>query len=794
MFNNQMGGGEDEVIRRLGTRFKAGFPFMNGSRRMHYRKIWAIILLITGIPGLITGLLIYWFAGGRIENEMVSLHKNQIVRRAESINSQFDNLELFLSHWAFDPKFGFALKEVDFYRNFQVTNDISKTLVIMQGSLPLIDKIEFYVNGSIPVLFHPNFNRMDPDSMDWLHTMELMRKGSSVYWTLMPSLASSGNPDLTIVHKMPGGASEPFALLRVHIDHDEVLNLLKTLTPYEGGEAFLMQEDGTVLVSTGSGDTSPLMEAMKKNVKTFKGKNQTSFLMEWDHVTYSVSFGGLDRIGAQWIYVSAAPINAITKPVVFLSKLIIMISCTVLLLALLLASIASRKIYSPLDRLVRLLTSGTPPSAGGREDEFTLIEKEWQNLTRESLALQSKLQNQLPHVQQGFLYQLTQGYLSSYSEEELRERMRQYGWMVDKRSYRVLYIQLTGMAHVGKTGRYSLGDEGLVTFAAANVVEEMAREQFEESHVINFHDLTMGLLLSIPSGEDAYSDIDELGNTLIQAINRILEMKVTLSVGRISEQVKQIPLLFEETKLALSFRGIYDENQIIDLAALKSNVQESGFQYPFTLEREIIQAMRTGKLDEAEQHIQAFLEALVLERAKELDVQTCVLNLLGSLEHTIMQSGLNPNQLFKSVNRFEQLSVIREPEQIKRWFVDKIIHPFMTEMEHRSDYKLKKVIEQAMTFINAHYMKDISLDDCAEHCTTNVFVLSRTFKQVSGKNFIDYLTELRMSKAKALLRDSERRINDIAEQVGYQHSYFNRLFKKYEGVTPSQYRETSRNA
>jgi YesN/AraC family two-component response regulator len=71
----------------------------------------------------------------------------------------------------------------------------------------------------------------------------------------------------------------------------------------------------------------------------------------------------------------------------------------------------------------------------------------------------------------------------------------------------------------------------------------------------------------------------------------------------------------------------------------------------------------------------------------------------------------------------------------------------------------------------------------------NPVTLSKTFKQVTGKNFIDYLTELRMGKAKELLADTELKINDVAVQVGYQHSYFNRIFKKQEGITPSQYRE-----
>ncbi|MFL0554359.1 helix-turn-helix transcriptional regulator [Paenibacillus barengoltzii] len=56
-------------------------------------------------------------------------------------------------------------------------------------------------------------------------------------------------------------------------------------------------------------------------------------------------------------------------------------------------------------------------------------------------------------------------------------------------------------------------------------------------------------------------------------------------------------------------------------------------------------------------------------------------------------------------------------------------------------------------------------------------------------NFIDYVTALRIEKAKELLSDSDMKVNEIAEQVGLQPSYFIRLFKRFEQITPGQYRE-----
>ncbi|MFE5323363.1 helix-turn-helix domain-containing protein [Paenibacillus sp. NPDC056579] len=762
-----------------------------GGKGTHYRKMLIMILLIASIPGLITGAIIYWFVGGRIENELLQLHKNQIIKRAENIDGQFANMELSMSHGALDTKFDYSLKEVDFFRQFSISRDISKTIVLMQGAMPLAKRLDLYIDGMLPVHFNPEISVTSENTAEWNEFKQLKDNGPNVYWTNVSSLSKNpDDKDLALVHKIPGGTSEPFGLMVARLDHDNVVSLLKTVAPYDEGEAFMMQEDGSILVSTGEkSDASPLIEAVKQEVLS-KHFQQTSFLFKWEKNTYSVSAGALERIGDKWIYVSIAPTSAIKRPIVFMSQAIVLVSCVGLLLAAVLAWIASRRIYSPVNQLVRLLSGGKSTQG----NEFELIEKHWEHLNRESLELQSKLANQLPQVKEGFLLQLIQGYLTAYSEEDLIDRMNHYGWNTADRQYSVLYIQLIGMTQLDTVGRFSHGDEGLITFAAANMVEELAKERFEDCHVINFHDLTVGLLVSMPRGQAYKTEMYQLSDTLMQTINQILKMQVTITLGKATPCVREIPLLFEESKLALSYRNFGNENQIIDLEALSKMEEQQPFQYPFSLEREIIQSMRMGQEEETDQHIQTFMEALTAGGAKEMDVQQGIMNLLGSLEHAIMQSGMNPNQLFKSSNMFEQLSALKEPEQIRTWFMNKVIRPFITAMENRADFQLKKMIEQAMLYIQANYMSDISLDSCAEHCGTNAFVMSRTFKQVSGKNFIDYLTDLRMEKAKEMLRNSELKINEVSEKVGYQHSYFNRIFKKYEGVTPSQYREMSRKA
>lgn len=72
----------------------------------------------------------------------------------------------------------------------------------------------------------------------------------------------------------------------------------------------------------------------------------------------------------------------------------------------------------------------------------------------------------------------------------------------------------------------------------------------------------------------------------------------------------------------------------------------------------------------------------------------------------------------------------------------------------------------------------------------NATYFSTLFKKETGQNFMDYLTELRISKAKELLCGEELSVQDVAEQVGYRDlKYFSRLFKKLTGVSPSDYKK-----
>lgn len=107
--------------------------------------------------------------------------------------------------------------------------------------------------------------------------------------------------------------------------------------------------------------------------------------------------------------------------------------------------------------------------------------------------------------------------------------------------------------------------------------------------------------------------------------------------------------------------------------------------------------------------------------------------------------------------------------------------------------QLPPTIEKSIAYINAHMSEDITLEKVAEHVDVHAVYLSRLFKETTGETFKDFITSLRIDKAKKLLAMSSKSIKEVTFDVGYNdQNYFSKLFKTYTGQTPTEYRTAER--
>ena len=161
-------------------------------------------------------------------------------------------------------------------------------------------------------------------------------------------------------------------------------------------------------------------------------------------------------------------------------------------------------------------------------------------------------------------------------------------------------------------------------------------------------------------------------------------------------------------------------------------------------------------------------------------VKSYIDNMGGQLKSLIFRQYIVMDAFIEANNFFDDKSSDKEELGNKFGSVE-VIDLAVTDI-----YMMKEYLLNLLTYMNC----DISLNTVAEYIGLSPAYFSTIFKQESGVNFIDYLTKIRINEAKRLLRSSDKRISDIALEVGYrdQH-YFSSLFKRYQKDTPKAYRE-----
>lgn len=112
----------------------------------------------------------------------------------------------------------------------------------------------------------------------------------------------------------------------------------------------------------------------------------------------------------------------------------------------------------------------------------------------------------------------------------------------------------------------------------------------------------------------------------------------------------------------------------------------------------------------------------------------------------------------------------------------------INNMQQENLTNISKHIQMAIDYINENYQKKLSLEDVSHYINLSVVHTSRLFKKETGKTILDYINEVKLTKAKQMLDSGKYKVYEVADELGFNTShYFSTLFKKFTGVTPSEY-------
>jgi two-component system response regulator YesN len=153
---------------------------------------------------------------------------------------------------------------------------------------------------------------------------------------------------------------------------------------------------------------------------------------------------------------------------------------------------------------------------------------------------------------------------------------------------------------------------------------------------------------------------------------------------------------------------------------------------------------------------------------------------------------VEPAMVQEVKDSLQQFRIMQSPKQIEEFVVDKLMDLEKASNELRSG-KSRRIIRDVEGIIHKSYNQNLTIQQLAAEVFMSPGHLQTLFKKETGQTINDYITSVRLEKAQEMLKDPAIKIYEVANQVGYQDTYyFTKIFKKMVGVNPMEYRERTR--
>lgn len=442
--------------------------------------------------------------------------------------------------------------------------------------------------------------------------------------------------------------------------------------------------------------------------------------------------------------------------------------------------------YGVRDYLLKPISQKELNSALNRLRLFYLERTE--QLSREE-QFRISMKNNIDRIRTSFFYDVL--FRKKLEKEELSPEVlnEKYHYHFEEGCFQIILIKLDGI-YEANSKNLKYAEEKMIQLMRENLTNEcFDLESFVENGichtVLNYapdHKKTIRKNLKTA-----------LDDMLLQ--KELFEyLEVTFGVGTVGESIEKLFESFKSAIWAIEERLIQGTNKIIDGRSGSSNeLANSELFYEFN--KKMTGALERLDVQEAAAAIRLLQKGLnerkstngheILQMARE------AMNLyLFTVRSSKFPAG-NPNpnldNLFENFN--QELNQYGSADKIFNYLIKEVTSSFEIIIEEMKEAD-SRPIRIAKQYIQEHFNETLTLESVSGEAGFNTTYFSSMFKKETGVTFSEYLQEVRMNRAKELLKETNRNIQDICEEVGYNDlKSFTKIFAKHTGLKPNEYRK-----
>jgi len=402
--------------------------------------------------------------------------------------------------------------------------------------------------------------------------------------------------------------------------------------------------------------------------------------------------------------------------------------------------------------------------------------------------------NQISDVnKENVLYRQKQFFVDLIRGNVVEEHEREIEWIRELAGYSKFYIGVVLIDRYDEfCSVYPVRDQYLLKYVMSNVAQELARS-YEIPMVVEWLDSgRMTLLFKLKEQDHpAENTVASICETLREWIKNNLDYAVSIGIGASASTITDIARSFKEAEEALSYKKSVGGNRVIAYWELEGNVFAGMYEQLQSI-RDLAESFKRREL-EWKIHFERLMDTVQGKYFHHHDIVN-VLNFmlfhiskevseLPQSYREIWESAMG--ELSKEIENFDSVGQMRSN-------VEAILRATIEQMNKlRQGRNSQELLQEAKAYIEQHYSDpELSLQLLSDQFQINQSYLSRLFKEAYSENFVDYVTRVRMDRARYLLTHTDEQIQHISQQVGYAHYFsFNRMFKRVSGVTPGEFRK-----
>jgi len=277
--------------------------------------------------------------------------------------------------------------------------------------------------------------------------------------------------------------------------------------------------------------------------------------------------------------------------------------------------------------------------------------------------------------------------------------------------------------------------------------------------------------------------VTEIAQFVEKKVENTFHLNLKIGIGQLYTGIEQMTMSYKESVSAL-----LDKTTNINIKYFADLFNISNQINPFTpYEGEIIKQIEACNLQESKEIInKIFSQAEQVDSNNMLDM---ALGFIVVINRSLMGNNFSQN-IISLKTAYSELSELNSKEKLKAWLA-KEVEFLICHIKRERESKISSLVLNGIEYINNNYSRDISLENIAEALGVSPYYISRLFKQELKKNFVDYLTDVRIKHALNLLRGKDCSIKELSEKVGYNNpTYFCKVFKRKTGKTIGEYKNS----